>query len=959
VFKLSLDNDQTASSAVSGSVLVIRGHPSYMAVLVNSSNFAAATWTLINSYTFTATLPGADGRFPIWVGLRGLAPDSKQTWSRMIINHDTTPPTIVVTNPVLTTLSQKLLQVQGYSPEPLKDLTYDLNNAAGITSSIKGVVSRQNYDTNLHAFTTNYFQCFDIGLEQGENIMTLHCTDLAGNAATKTITYTLVSDVVPPLITLDWPADGTKVYGEFLNAYGWVDDPSAKIVATISSPGQSAISVPGLVERSGRFWIGQLPLGSGENSLDIQATDSWSNVSHRSLKLYKSDVSLTMYAPDELSLFGATVDVSGTVGSGGATVWVNGKQGENSGGSWTAFSVPVPLGGTATFQVTAYPGGQNPVPDPAHPGTNPHNPLATEVSLEPDKPSRVFIERHNEVRNQSWNGYEFLWNPDWALAGWSTADTAACQSHAVFDSAESYGDMTWDGKWNAWSSYAGGANGSSSESCSGHITWPPAPTEALLPGYMESIGSCDYGIHTGPFPAPIIAGEYCEVSDPKNPAYVWWDVYVDLLATGFADDDYSRNATTSVTLYTGGKGVPKRKNLFVVTAPTQEILEKRAVPPYVNGGDVTVPFEQITVGDVGRLGNDGRRYVVLEDSAQVDVTPRAAGKEFYIFNVFAYKYPLRILANGKDCQSELLTWAPLFTVGEGITLAAAWDNDQAPPDVEHQDAQWTLAGNYKNDVRGGPMNEVSEDYYANEEKLTHDVAGGNWWVSGGNPWKAYPISFAKNILFRNGQEARLDLDGLINVFRPASRITATTGAVSLDANFVQPDGTAMRGLHYGVLRPHGTPGILSYSSGLPPGDFQWVQRIKSCLIRYRTASGDRKYYQDGNGLDKSYPYGTEADGAHEDSPGISIDPERFGTVWLLESASFETWLEFRPDSASHWVPLRRIEWGWGGEAVLSNGQWILANPHDVANPSDVEEEVYPQWSHIIDLRAVPPYVPEP
>ena len=121
----------------------------------------------------------------------------------------------MITNPVGTTTSRPILQLQGYSPEPLLSLRYDVTNAAGSLTNAEGYVTLQWFDTNLFELTTNWFECVDIGLTNGNNTITLRSTDLAGNVATNVYTYVLdhAGDTTVPALTVYWPQDGSKVSG--------------------------------------------------------------------------------------------------------------------------------------------------------------------------------------------------------------------------------------------------------------------------------------------------------------------------------------------------------------------------------------------------------------------------------------------------------------------------------------------------------------------------------------------------------------------------------------------------------------------------------------------------------------------------------------------------------------------------------------------------------------------------
>ncbi len=107
------------------------------------------------------------------------------------ITLNTTPPAIVITNPAANVVSQPMIQLQGYSVKPLSHLSFDVMNLLGVLTNQPGFITDQYYDTNLWQFTTNYFQCYDIALISGTNIITIHATDLAGNTTITNFVFTL------------------------------------------------------------------------------------------------------------------------------------------------------------------------------------------------------------------------------------------------------------------------------------------------------------------------------------------------------------------------------------------------------------------------------------------------------------------------------------------------------------------------------------------------------------------------------------------------------------------------------------------------------------------------------------------------------------------------------------------------------------------------------------------------
>src|ERR1035437_2393365 len=247
-FSLSLPHDYVNYRMVPATVTVLTGYPTLMAVLVNPTNFDAADWVPLAS-PVTVDLGTTDGRKQVWVGLRGPLPNIQPAWHGTHVTLATVPPVLVITNPVNLTDSRPMIQLQGYSPTPLASLFFDVTNDAGANVlNQQGFVVHQHYDTNTFAFTTNYFQCFDIALALGSNTITLRATDWAGNTAVTNLTYTFSTndDTTAPVITLAWPQDGMKITGTSFTLRGRLDDPTATVLAQIVSPDGTTNAVAGL-----------------------------------------------------------------------------------------------------------------------------------------------------------------------------------------------------------------------------------------------------------------------------------------------------------------------------------------------------------------------------------------------------------------------------------------------------------------------------------------------------------------------------------------------------------------------------------------------------------------------------------------------------------------------------------------------------------------------------------------
>ena len=335
---------------------IFAGVPSSVAVLVNDTNLADAVWQPYTSSNVVATL-GADGNYNVTVGLRGLPTNATASWQSVALIKDTVAPTLAITNPTTGSVSQSTVQFQGYASKPLSNLTFDVSNAIGDLTNQQGFLTGQFFDTNLLAYTTNYFQCPDVGLGDGTNTITLHAVDWAGNRTDASYTLNYTASTNPPALTIIWPPAGTAISGSSFTVQAQVDNPAATITASIADSSGDTNTVQGLVEKSGLAWVQNLPLNAGTNSVTVTATGLNGSTSVTSFNVIKNDVGLIINPLESDQLNQSSVSVFGEVGDPSLCVWVNGIQASvDDYGNWEADNVPVSPVGTASLSVQVYVG---------------------------------------------------------------------------------------------------------------------------------------------------------------------------------------------------------------------------------------------------------------------------------------------------------------------------------------------------------------------------------------------------------------------------------------------------------------------------------------------------------------------------------------------------------------------------------------------------------------------------
>ncbi|MEI8291817.1 MAG: hypothetical protein WCH99_20300 [Verrucomicrobiota bacterium] len=358
-FSIQVANNYVNNSNPNLHLNVAAGTPFYYTVQVDNTNYSATTnWTAYTSADISANIGSLQGWHELWVGLKGRANNSFQSWQWKRLKLDFTPPTLTITSPTNNTLDVPMIQVNGYSPEPLASFTFDVSNTVACVTNQMGGVTDQHYDTNTWEFTTNYFECLDIPLTNGLNVITLHATDLAGNVTVTNFYFTLdySGKTNPPQVQITWPQNGTKVNGSSFTLDGFVADPTVRLAAQIVSTNNTTNTVSALVERNGRFWVDNLPLSGGTNALTLTATDAAGNITTTNISIIQSSITLAMNPVTPASdLWKPTVNLTGIISDPTQAVWVNGVKGHNNGdGTWFANNVPTTPGGVASFTMIGY-----------------------------------------------------------------------------------------------------------------------------------------------------------------------------------------------------------------------------------------------------------------------------------------------------------------------------------------------------------------------------------------------------------------------------------------------------------------------------------------------------------------------------------------------------------------------------------------------------------------------------
>lgn len=925
-FALVVTNNYVGNPGVPVQLNVSQGTPGYIAVVRDDTNYMAdANWQPFTGTNINANLPAAEGWHDVWIGLQGLPASATRTWQWNRFKLDLTPPQIILTGPS-STVSQNLIQLTGYSPESLSQISCDISNALGILTNQQVQVLDRFYDTNTWEFTTNTFQAFDIGLTNGLNTLTIHATDIAGNVTVTNFSVTLVSDTNAPVISLTWPQNGAQLCGTSFTVSGAMDDPSATITAMLVDTNGNTNTFTGLIERNGSFWFDSLPLTGGTNWLTLTAVDIWGNTTITNLAVSQSAITLTIDPVDTNQLYLPAINLTGTVSDSTCSIWANGVPGVNNGdGTWGATNVPVSAGGAASFYVSAYPAADTVSTNTVNPNANPSDPNSSSVTTVVDKPSRVYVEsyEHTDAGFSHAIDNGLLFNDD-AI----TASATVSWQDGIGGGGAAY----MSGVQNAYYT-----DGPVTNTCNTAQTWPASFYPNLPAGTYSTNGCMDGG------------------SSPPSPV-TWQHVGVqtrqDCLINSF-DPDYGSyqnvwhstgqtNAQAKIKLYTGGRAYVSQQNLWGISGSA---TEHRITGSYYWGNtpiyqDFAVPSQKIAMGNVGQLGTDGNFYIVLPNDTTKDITPAVNGLNNYAFTAYAQTNTPYITANGFPLASSYVVANANYLVGQNISFALGGLTNGETATNFH----WTLEGTYFNESNQ-PCTTCSTNYTKNTNLLSNAAITNCWWVSGRfNPPMTYTATVICDLIFNNGNAQKTyHTTGKFSMARPSAKISPVTTSVLVWTNnygvvylsFAQPSSNSNGITFYYTLK------IPSGFSGSPV----WAQvdsAPASLALDNKGTWHSAVFYVPGPYLDTSYPYNMWVGTNAVDSPDLQLSGLPKNYIAAVESDNMNMWLLFQP-SGGHVVPLRVVNWWWSGYATNYGAGWGLKIGTNSVNPTDADAETYPVW----------------
>lgn len=454
--------------------------------------------------------------------------------------------------------------------------------------------------------------------------------------------------------------------------------------------------------------------------------------------------------------------------------------------------------------------------------------------------------------------------------------------------------------------------------------------------------------------------EHCDVQRHTKAT-----IYTDY---GWTEDQiehaYKRNAQTTMSLLSGGRGIPGRMILHEISGWVKDVIPTLGVeaqPPYLTVylGQTTafslqpnVPNNVVHLlggtlhDDPNHPGEGSLYYLTPEGAGPIDATPTAGAMQFYTWSLSDWPHVLAVSANSYGLSSPPI---PDFCVGQFITFAFYG----LPSYLGAASFNWTFGGHYFNaSTPSLPQStDCSMTYYVDNSLLTIRDPAPLWWVSGG-PKEDIPAGYLASvqtiISFPNGQPPmKLKVSGPFNMYRPTAKISPVTTSVNVNAVTGTLELIFATTSDYGITFNH----TVNYPK-LFPGSIDWIQTISTVAFKYKDKNGqDYEYVQNGSApyLDGTDPYQAQSNGNPIDSPGINLVPPHIIPAEASGSGDFKMTMMFIPPGGGMRVPLRAINWSWSGAATNSFDStkglfgWLKKDGTGSADPNDFGTEDYPHW----------------
>ena len=897
-FTVRFTDEFANQTNVIGTCVVSSGAPYEMAVLVNSTNFAAATW-LPYASSFAASIGPTDAVYTVRVALRGRSSEFPPVRDEAQLILDRVAPVLAVTNPIGTTVIKPYLQLQGWANEPLCTLYYNLSNAFGLATNMSAAVVDEAFDTNSFDFTTNWFQAYDVPLATNLNHIFLSVTDRAGNVMSTNLVVTLsyAEATNAPVTQLLWPTNGLTIAGTNMTLRGQINDETASVSVSWVSSGETNYW-PGVVERDGQFWIEQLPLNAGTNQLTLRAVDAAGNVSESSFAAIRGSLTVSLgTTPD---LYESSGTVSGTVSDPGASVSVNGVAATvDEYGQWSADNVPLYGSGMSVFDLTATP--------PSGP--------AEHITYTLEKPARIRVVKHYMKQGVS----SVNWDRSWikSYRAWDETGANGLLRHKYQGTASDYENFYWypavltDYAWSDTNSVGtyqvnGGYGGPMKEN---HWLVKSVPDQQVDHEESDVHGTARY----------LVEHFYARGVRHEWPA-------------GGGTAVETLEARTKLRLYTGGKAVVGRMSLFSVQSEVRE-YEKPFIYEWYYTPEEIVGHERVSINGE-RVDAQGKIWRVLAANSTMDVNIKSDGSQHYKTTTDLTEHHLKILAHGVALDTDKVASGAEFCVGQNVPFSLSG----VPDDAIATNFVWVLQGNFVNE-----SNQVcsvcSVNYTNNGDLLKNAVITNCWWTSGRfSPSTTYVATVYCELVFTNGNSTgHVSTKGQFKMHRPEvygyEAGEDPYAIVDDDILSIVPGAEFKADIRSAF---DGQAGVTQLMTGYYTNGYYGLKMLAADTI-------DNAEFNAGE-----VPVNANAEATATNNRVRLSDEPKLGCVGQTEvHYNFTDYVRFKPTGAdSIFVTLGKVQWHIYATAVPYQSSYaVFGYPDGDIDEDCAPSEEFPEWTH--------------
>lgn len=448
-----------------------------------------------------------------------------------------------------------------------------------------------------------------------------------------------------------------------------------------------------------------------------------------------------------------------------------------------------------------------------------------------------------------------------------------------------------------------------------------------------SDGSTSSDTSTNMLGWPPFGDEHCIVSDPysiSSSGYVGvgqlWEEYD-------FDETYTRSAQTIYHLQTGGKSLPHRNTLWILSGVAYEISGKRALPiaaDWIRRAR-SIAATNISVGGY-TLKTNGIFYTTLPDGEDLNMTPEVSGIDYYAFGAGADKYPLHVIANGRDLSVTNLE----LCVGQGVTFSTEWQTsyNSGPRGLVDTSAHWHLPGKFVNETY--PYSSACTSYRVNYDLLTN-LTTSCWYYNkpGGT------ASIGMNLHFSNGQYVSIAAEGDFTVYRPSVNPPVLTGPFRADIVRLgsvlwlelinNPMYFSVR-INSAYSGSFGITQLVNMSSQTALAPFIFIGSSTFGEFNLdESPSEPGEYYSGVNDIA---------------SPSQIDDPPGQPLVYAVGNYNghWKDYVRFTPSGGIP-ITLERLDWNWAAAAYYDeiSGWSIDSDGEDGPNPYN--DDTFPLWKH--------------